>query len=65
MTVGRGPSGRTVRHIAQLRRTTRTDSSLPQCFIPHSPGHVCYDERTHAHGGRAPGREETGWILSR
>jgi hypothetical protein len=26
---------------------------------------LCYDALAHAHGGRARGREGTGWILSR
>jgi hypothetical protein len=27
------------------RLTTRTDGSRLLCFLPHSPGHLCYDER--------------------
>ena len=34
-------------------------------FLPHAPCHLCYDGVAHEHGGRAPGREETGWTLSR
>jgi transposase len=34
-------------------------------FFPHASSHLCYDGVTHEHGGQAPGREETAWILSR
>ena len=40
--------------FAQRRRTR-----------PHSPGHLCYDERAHEHRDRAPGREDMEWTLSR
>ena len=32
-------------HFAQERLTTRTDGSRLLCFLPHSTGHLCYDER--------------------
>ena len=32
-------------HFAQERLTTRTDGSRLLCFLPHSPGHLCYDKR--------------------
>jgi hypothetical protein len=35
------------------------------CFLPPSPWHLCYDTLVQTHGGRTPGREDTGWILSR
>src|SRR6516165_4705838 len=34
-------------------------------FLPHSSCHLCYDERAHGQRGRAPGREEMQWTLSR
>ena len=40
--------------FAQRRRTR-----------PHSPGHLCYDERAHEHRDRAPGREDMEWTLLR
>ena len=42
-----------------------TYGSLLLCFLPHAPDHLWYDECAHEHGGPAPGREETGWTLSR
>ena len=34
-------------------------------LLKHRPRHLCYDGVVHAYGGRAPGREGTGWTLSR
>jgi hypothetical protein len=42
-----------------------TYSSPPLCFFPHTLCHLCYDALAYAHGDRTPGREETGWTLSR
>jgi hypothetical protein len=42
-----------------------THNSLYLHFLPHAVCHLCYDGVAHKHGGRAPGREETGWTLSR
>jgi hypothetical protein len=38
-------------HFAQQRCTTLIDGSLLLCFLPHSPGHLCYDELVHEHTG--------------
>ena len=35
------------------------------CFFPHSLCHLCYDALAYEHGDLTPGREDTGWTLSR
>ena len=42
-----------------------TRDSPPLHFLPYTVSHLCYDGIARQHGGRAPGREETGWTLSR
>jgi hypothetical protein len=37
--------------FAQLHLITRTDGSLPLCFLPHSSWHLCYDAFVHVQGG--------------
>jgi len=56
--------------ILSQRNFTRRKAKKFKGFIntrllQHHPCHLCYDERTQMHGGSAPGREETGWTLSR
>ncbi len=51
--------------IAQQRLTIHYIRSTTLRFVQHAPCHLCYDERVHEHRDRAPGREETGWTLSR
>jgi hypothetical protein len=42
---------------AQERRTTLIDDSLPLCFLPHTPAHLCYDERVHEQVGAREGAQ--------
>jgi Ketopantoate reductase PanE/ApbA C terminal len=42
-----------LKHIAQESLTTRTDGSPLLCFLPHSPGDLCYDELAQNHGSQA------------
>jgi hypothetical protein len=56
--------------ILSQRNFTRRKVNTFKCFYRHtSPPasllSLCYDERTHVHGGSAPDREDTGWTLSR
>jgi hypothetical protein len=50
--------------LSQQRPQAMTQGAPRRCFLPHSPGHLCYDVRTHEPRGRASGREETRWTLS-
>ena len=46
-----------LKRFAQERRTTDTDDSLPLCFLPHTPAHLCYDERVHEQVGAREGAQ--------
>jgi hypothetical protein len=66
----RPPCAETVCGIVYQQNFTRRKVNKFKCFSKHtsppaSPYHLCYDERTQEHGGSAPGREDTGWTLSR
>jgi hypothetical protein len=50
-------SAHTALLFAQERRITRTDDSLPLCFLPHTPAHLCYDERVHEQVGAREGAQ--------
>ncbi len=58
--------------LALLRYTTPNSVTLSitygsplLCFLPHALCHLCYDALAYEHGDRTPGREDTGWTLSR
>jgi hypothetical protein len=51
--------------ILQDAKQKNSSTSINTLLLQHNPYHLCYDERTLVHGGSAPGREDTGWTLSR
>ena len=48
--------------IARDGHSHVTRDSPPLHFLPYTIFHLCYDGIRHQHGGRAPGREETGGL---
>jgi hypothetical protein len=51
--------------LSQQHPPAMIHSAPRRCLLTHAPGHLCYDALVHEYGGRAPGREETRWTLSR
>ena len=39
------------------RLITRTDGARLLCFLPHTPAHLCYDERVHEQVGAREGAQ--------
>src|SRR5262245_29598616 len=51
--------------ILQDIRRRNSNTSINTPLLQHRPCHLCYDGVVHEEGGRAPGREDRGWTLSR